>query len=104
MSEVTGAIIDTFVEETCNHRSGTQSLTVDTVAPAVIITGGANALTNDPTPTIRGTAADPGATVSVSVSGVATATTVQGDGTWSVTAATLSDGLHPVAVTIADAA
>ena len=49
-----------------NEGTDSQVLTMDTAAPAVTIAGGANALTNDATPSISGTAAvAPGTTVTV---------------------------------------
>ena len=39
-----------------NEGTDSQTLTVDTAAPAVTIAGGATALTNDATPDISGTA------------------------------------------------
>ena len=51
-----------------NQGTATQTLTVDTVAPAVTIAGGAEALTNDAAPTISGSAAvAPGTTVTVTL-------------------------------------
>ena len=80
-------------------------LTVDTVAPAVTIAGGANALTNDATPDISGTAdVAAGTTVTVTLADETLTALVQAGGAWSVTAAALSDGPHRVVVSVSDAA
>jgi hypothetical protein len=82
-----------------------QALTVDTAAPAVTIAGGANALTDDATPDISGTAdVAPGTTVTVTLADETLPGVVQGGGTWAVTASALSDGPHRVVMTVADAA
>jgi hypothetical protein len=88
-----------------NESSASQSLTVDTLAPAVAVTGGAAALTNDPTPQIAGTAAVPSGTiVTVDLADETLSAAVGGNGSWSVTAAALADGPHRVVVRVADAA
>jgi hypothetical protein len=90
-----------------NPGSATQALTVDTVAPVVTITGGATALTNDPTPTIQGTTTSDvavGSTLTATIAGQTLTATVQSGGTWSVTAATVADGPHSVVVTATDIA
>lgn len=88
-----------------NESSASQSLTVDTLAPAVTVTGGATALTNDPTPEIAGTAeVPPGTIVTVSLADETLTGPVGGDGTWSVTAAALADGPHRVVVQASDPA
>ena len=69
------------------------------------IAGGANALTNDATPDISGTAdVAPGTTVTVTLADETLTALVQGGGAWSVTAAALSDGPHRVVVSVSDAA
>lgn len=100
----TGPVVAAVVDEAGNPGTATQSLTVDTIQPLVAMVGGATRLTNDPTPAISGTATDLGAAVTVTVSGIATTATVQNDLTWSITAAVLADGLHPVVVSVTDAA
>jgi hypothetical protein len=88
-----------------NLGTASQGLTVDTVAPVVTIDGGASALTNDATPAISGTAeVAPGTTVTVTVADETLTSPVQGDGTWSVSAAGLTDGPHLVIMTVSDAA
>jgi hypothetical protein len=87
-----------------NPGNASQSLTVDTAAPAITITGGPTALTNDPTPTITGTAADAGtSTVTVVVSGQ-TMTSPVLVGAWSVTAAALASSTHHVSASVTDPA
>jgi hypothetical protein len=88
-----------------NTSTATEQLIVDTVAPAVSITGGATALTDTPTPTIMGTTdAPPGAVVTVTLADQTLTDPVQSDGTWSVTSAHLADGSHLVVMTVSDAA
>jgi Ice-binding-like/Bacterial Ig-like domain/Collagen triple helix repeat (20 copies)/FlgD Ig-like domain len=88
-----------------NTSTATEQLTVNTVAPAVSITGGATALTDNPTPTIAGTTDAPiGAIVTVTVADQTLTDAVQADGTWSVTPAYLADGSHQVIMTVTDAA
>jgi hypothetical protein len=88
-----------------NVGTASQVLTVATAAPAVTITGGANALTNDPTPDISGTATVAvGTTVTVTLANQTLTAPVVGGGAWSVTAAALSDGPHRVIMSVSDAA
>lgn len=88
-----------------NEGTDSQQLTVDTAAPAVTIAGGANALTNDPTPEISGMAdVAPGVTVTVDLADETLTGPVQPGGAWSVTAADLSDGPHRVVMAVSDAA
>ena len=62
-------------------------------------------VTNDNTPTIRGTDARPGAEVTVYDNGKPVATTtVKPDGTWSVDTPVLADGPHGVTATVTDPA
>ena len=89
-----------------NTGSTSQTLTVDTTAPTLTITGGATASTNRSIPTVSGqTDASAGTRVSVKV-GTKTINTVAGaDGTWSVTPiAALADGIVTVTATVADPA
>ena len=73
--------------------------------PVVTIDGGPTGVTKNPTPTISGTTNAPAAsTVIVRVAGQLLPTTVQGDGTWSVTASALTAGLHEVVASVRDAA
>jgi hypothetical protein len=88
-----------------NNTTHSQLLTVNTAAPAVTIAGGVNALTNNPTPDISGTAnVAPGTTVTVNLADQTLTGLVQGGGAWSVRAATLSDGPHRVVMSVSDAA
>ncbi|ADU70507.1 Ig-like domain repeat protein [Pantoea sp. At-9b] len=104
------------VKDTAGNVSGTTSatITVDTVAPAastlvitndvtntVVPSGGS---TNDTTPTLSGTA-EVGSKVTIYDGSTVLGTlTVGGAGTWSFTTATLSNGTHPLSVTVTDAA
>ena len=88
-----------------NQGTDSQVLTVDTAAPALTIAGGADALTDDATPQISGTAAvAPGTTVTVTLADETLSGLTDGDGAWSVTAATLSNGPHRIVVSVSDAA
>ncbi len=88
-----------------NEGVDTQQLTVDTTPPAMTITGGPTALSNDPTPLLAGTAAIPvGMTVTVDLADETLVAVVGTDGSWTATAATLADGAHRIVVTTADAA
>ncbi len=88
-----------------NPGSDTQQLTVDTAAPAVSITGGGTALTNDATPDISGTADVPaGTTLTVDLADETLPGVVHPGGTWSVTASSLPDGPHRVIAEVFDAA
>lgn len=77
-----------------------------TAAPPVLaINGGTPVETKDITPTISGTTNAPiAATVTTTVAGQVLTTTVQSDGTWSVTAAALTAGTHNVTATVRDGA
>ncbi len=95
-----------------NTASATVSLTVDTtlsltaqLAPASDSGKAGDNLTNDNTPTLRGTG-EPGASIIVtSPTGEVLTTTVAADGTWSVTPSTpLPDGPAVFAVSATDAA
>jgi hypothetical protein len=82
-----------------------QALTVDTAAPAAMITNGADALTDDATPVISGTAdVTTGTTVTVTLADQTLTGAIQDGGTWSVTSAALSDGPHRVLMSVSDAA
>ena len=73
--------------------------------PTVFIDGGASAVTKDQTPTISGTTnAAAGRVVTVTVNGQVLTTTVQVDGTWSVTAGPLFAWTHDLVVSVRDAA
>ncbi len=62
------------------------TLSIDTVAPIVAITGGASAIATDFEPTITGTSdALPGTTITVSLAGQTITTLLQANGTWNAT-------------------
>jgi hypothetical protein len=95
----------TVIDLAGNHGVATQTVTIDTAAPALTISGGATALTNDPTPTISGSAAvTSGTLVSVTLADETLSAGVQPDGSWSVTASALADGPHRVVVGVSDEA
>jgi hypothetical protein len=88
-----------------NAGTASQSLTVDTAPPAATISGGTNALTNDATPAIWGSAAvAPGTSVTLTLADVTLLAVVQSDGTWSVIASALSEGPHRLIMSVSDAA
>jgi hypothetical protein len=88
-----------------NQTIASQTVTVDTVAPAVTIAGRAKALTDDPTPTISGTAAvAPGTPVTVTLADQTLTGLVQLDGSWAVVAAHLADGPHRIVMSVSDEA
>jgi len=76
-------------------------ITVDLTPPAVAITSGAST-TNDPTPTVSGTA-ETGATVTLREGSTVLGTTTAAGGTWSINASTLPDGLHALFARAVDA-
>jgi hypothetical protein len=87
-----------------NLGTDSQTLIVDTTAPAATIAGGASALTDDATPVISGTAAvSPGTIVIVTLADETLTGIVQGDGTWTVASSFLSDGRHRVIMSVFDA-
>ena len=84
----------TITDPAGNIGSGTQMITVVFVETTIEINGGADAATRDTTPTISGSASDAeGRLLTVTV-GTQTLITEIADGVWSVTAATLADGLY----------
>ena len=105
MGEGSRTVTAAVTDPAGNTSTATEQLIVDTVAPAVTITGGATALTDDPSPTITGTTDAPlGAVVTVTLADQTLSGTVQSDGTWSVTSGHLADGPHLVVMTVSDAA
>lgn len=97
-------VVMTVSDTAGNRARSTQWLTIDTVSPVVAITGGAAASTNDTSPTIRGSGAVPGTTITVTIGGQTLTTLVQGDGTWNVTPTALGAGTWPVVVSTPDPA
>jgi hypothetical protein len=105
LTDGTRTVIASVADPAGNPGTDVQTLTVDTAAPAVAIAGGTNALTNDATPGISGTAdVAPGTIVTISLADETLSALVQDDGTWSVTAAALSDGRHRVIMNASDGA
>ncbi|MGS0688000.1 Ig-like domain-containing protein [Nakamurella sp. GG22] len=88
-----------------NLRTAWQKLTVDTIAPSIVINGGSVASTKTTTPTISGRVNVPaGSIMSVAVDGIPRAVVVSSTRTWSVAWPTLKAGAHTVAVSATDAA
>jgi len=105
LSDGTDTITVTVTDPAGNQGTDSQALTVDTVAPAVTITGGADRLTGDATPDISGSAnVAPGTTVTVTLADQTLTAPVRDAGTWSVTPARLSNGQHRVVMSVSDAA
>jgi hypothetical protein len=90
----------TITDPAGNIATGTQTLTVVSVATTIAINGGTNDATNDSTPTISGsTNAADGRKIIVNVAGQ-TLTVDAAFGTWAVTAADLGDGTYNVTATV----
>jgi len=88
-----------------NESTATQSFTIDRTAPAVAISGGPDAMTNDATPTLTGFAnVAPGTTVEVIVANQTLTAFVDENQLWSVTSGALPDGLYRFIVIVTDAA
>jgi len=105
LAEGTRTVTAAVSDPAGNESADSQELTVDTTAPAVAIAGGASALTNDATPDISGSAGvDAGTTVTVYLADETLTGEVAAGGTWTVTAAALSDGPHRVVMRVSDAA
>ncbi len=105
LGDGTHTVTASVLDPAGNEGTDTQVLTVDTTAPAVTIAGGANALTNDATPYISGTAdVAPGTTLTVTLADETLTGPVGGGGGWFVTAAGLSDGPHRVVMSVSDTA
>ncbi len=105
LTDGTRTVTASVTDPAGNQGTSSQVVTVDTVAPAVTIAGGASALTNDATPDISGTAnVASGTAVTVTLADQTLTGLVQSAGAWSVTAAPLSDGPHRVVMSVSDAA
>ena len=86
--------------------SNANTFVVDSVAPAapVVVTPADGSTTNDTTPTVSGTA-EPNASVQVCVDGAVVGTVPAGtDGTWTIDAPTLTEGVHTASARATDAA
>ncbi len=98
-------IVMTTADAAGNSTRVTQWLTIDTVAPAVTITGGAAATTAALTPTITGTSnAAAGSTLTVTIAGQTMTTLVQGTGSWNATPTLVGLGAWPVVASAPDPA
>jgi hypothetical protein len=97
-------VVMTVSDAAGNRARFTQWLTIDTVSPVVAISGGETASTSDTSPTIRGTDAVPGTTITVTIGGQTLTTLVQSDGTWNATPTSLGAGAWPVVVSTPDPA
>ncbi len=99
-------VVATVLDPGGNVGTFAQTLTIDIDAPTSTIVGGLSRSTADATPNIAGASLDVavGSAVIVAIDGQRLSTTIGADGTWSVTAASILNGIHPVLVTITDAA
>ena len=88
-------------------RNGALTLDANDVysaPPAVTITGGADAITTDTTPTISGTTdVEAPAVVTVTINGQTLTSTPSGS-VWSVTSAILANAVYPVVASVSDGA
>jgi hypothetical protein len=88
-----------------NPARAVQTLTVDTVRPAISITGGGSATTDDLAPTITGTSdATPGTTITVTISGQTMTTLLQANGSWNTTPTFVGEGTWSVVASAPDPA
>ena len=99
-------VVMTVSDAAGNQASATQTLTVNTVAPVVLITGGANATTTSFNPTISGSTdtSSPGSTITVTMAGQTRTTLVQPDGSWDVSFFGGAAGPWQVHATVTDGA
>jgi hypothetical protein len=88
-----------------NSAGASQTLTVDTVSPGIVISGGAQVRTSDLDPTLKGTSdAAPGTVVTVSIAGQTMTTLVQADGSWNATPTVVGEGTWTVGASVTDPA
>jgi hypothetical protein len=105
LSDGTRTVTASVDDPAGNHSTASQELTVDTAAPGVSFSGGAIALTNDRTPDLSGTASvAPGTTVTAVLADQTLTGVIDAGGSWSLTAAALSDGPHRIVMSVSDAA
>jgi hypothetical protein len=105
LADGTYPVVASAIDGAGNQTIVSEQLTIDTIAPLVTITGGANATTSDVDPTITGTCnGAPGTTLTVTVAGQTITTLLQADGTWNTTPTALADGTYPIAVSVTDPA
>jgi hypothetical protein len=105
LSDGTHRIVMSVTDLAGNLASYTQTLTVDTVAPAVTITGGATSATQNVDPTITGTSnAAPHTTVTVTIGGQTMDTLLQANGTWNVTPSPIGYGTYKIVASAPDPA
>ncbi|ORM94757.1 Ig-like domain-containing protein [Pantoea cypripedii] len=99
---VSPATAATVIVDTVAPTASTLTITADNVTPNVTVPSGGS--TNDTTPTLSGTAEIGSKVTILDGSTVLGTLTVGGSGTWSFTTATLSNGTHPLSVTVTDLA
>ena len=99
-------VVMTVSDPAGNQATASQTLTVNTVAPVVLITGGATDTTSSFNPTISGSTDTElaGDTITVTMAGQTQMTLVQPDGTWNVTFSAVSAGPWSVHATVTDGA
>lgn len=103
LAEGTHTIDATVSDASQNVGTATQQLVVDVSAPALALDGGGGRAVAVTTPTLSGTSdADAGTPVTVTVAGQTLATTVGGDGTWTVAPAALAETSYLVEASVTD--
>jgi hypothetical protein len=105
LADGTHRVIAGVFDAAGNYATSTQTLTVDTVAPVISITGGAVASTVASGPTITGaSSAAPGTVITVTIAGQTMTALVQLDGSWNATAAPVGAGTWTVVASSPDLA
>ncbi len=105
LTETAHNVVASVEDAAHNTGSANQILTVDVTKPVVTIDGGAARSTDDTSPWIYGTTAEPaGTTVHVTIDDQELTATVLDDGTWGVSAQTVPEDAYDVVASITDAA
>lgn len=105
LADGTHVIEASVLDPAGNPGLATRTVTIDTVAPALSVDGGAQALTNDATPLLSGSALGAaGQQVELMLADETLSALVEADGSWSAVASSLTDGPHRVLVRVLDAA
>ena len=98
-------VVASVTDPSQNTGTATQTLTIDTTSPAVVIDGRANQATNNAAPTITGTTDEPvGTDITVNVDKHILTATAGAGGAWSIAPGTLSETSHSVVASVEDAA
>jgi Ice-binding-like/Bacterial Ig-like domain/Collagen triple helix repeat (20 copies) len=98
-------VIMTVSDAAGNEARVVQTLTVNTVAPVITMTGGADATTTSFNPSVSGSTDAPSAsTITVTLAGRTQTALVQGDGSWNVTFTGVGAGAWQAVATVTDTA